>query len=316
MLLHVVAETDAGIVVRGAKFETAAAYANQAFVKPTIGDWGDAELSDYAVGFLADMAAPGVRHICRIELRRTAPAADYPLAGRFDEVDTMIVFDDVEIPWENVFFYRHTRAAAYIRATLHRYSMFPFVQRHLRFADLLDRGRVHERRADGRANASGRPREARRARVLPREHQRAPHGRDRACGGEPRRSADAEPGAALHGPRRGVHAASGDDAPGTRPLRRPALRHTGRGLVRESRDRPLAREVLPRRAAGKPRIAAGSSPSPATCSTRTMPATGSRSSCSRSRRRSRTCSPSTTTTTSRGRSISYAASPGCPSRPP
>jgi 4-hydroxyphenylacetate 3-monooxygenase len=36
-----------------------------------------------------------------------------------------------------VFFYRHTRAAAYIRATLHRYSMFPFVQRHLRLADLL-----------------------------------------------------------------------------------------------------------------------------------------------------------------------------------
>ena len=40
VLLHVVGETDNGIVVRGAKFETAAAYANQAFVKPTIGDWG------------------------------------------------------------------------------------------------------------------------------------------------------------------------------------------------------------------------------------------------------------------------------------
>ena len=36
MLLHVVKETDEGIVVRGAKFETAAAYANQAFTKPTI----------------------------------------------------------------------------------------------------------------------------------------------------------------------------------------------------------------------------------------------------------------------------------------
>jgi 4-hydroxyphenylacetate 3-monooxygenase len=137
VLLHVVTETDNGIVVRGAKFETAAAYANQAFVKPTIGDWGDAELSDYAVGFLADMAAPGVKHICRSSFAGRLPADDYPLAGRFDEVDTMIVFDDVEIPWENVFFYQHTRAAAFIRATLHRYSMFPFVQRHLRFADLL-----------------------------------------------------------------------------------------------------------------------------------------------------------------------------------
>ncbi|MDH3761475.1 MAG: 4-hydroxyphenylacetate 3-hydroxylase, partial [Gammaproteobacteria bacterium] len=48
MLLHVVGETDAGIVVRGAKFETAAAYANQAFTKPTIANWaGDDEYSDY-----------------------------------------------------------------------------------------------------------------------------------------------------------------------------------------------------------------------------------------------------------------------------
>ncbi len=39
VLLHVVRETDNGVVVRGAKFETAAAYANQAFVKPTIGNW-------------------------------------------------------------------------------------------------------------------------------------------------------------------------------------------------------------------------------------------------------------------------------------
>ena len=80
MLLHVVRETDAGIVVRGAKFETAAAYANQAFVKPTIGDWGDAELSDYAVGFIVDMGAPGIKHICRSGFAGTAPAEDYPLS--------------------------------------------------------------------------------------------------------------------------------------------------------------------------------------------------------------------------------------------
>ena len=44
MLLHLVKEADAGIVVRGAKYETAAAYANQAFVKPTIANWGDDKL--------------------------------------------------------------------------------------------------------------------------------------------------------------------------------------------------------------------------------------------------------------------------------
>jgi 4-hydroxyphenylacetate 3-monooxygenase len=137
MLLHVVKETDAGIIVRGAKFETAAAYANQAFVKPTIANWGDSELSDYAVGFIAHMGAPGMKHICRTGFATRAPREDYPLSNRFDEVDTLIVFDDVHIPWEDVLFYRHTRAAAYIRATLHRYSAFAFVQRILRYADMM-----------------------------------------------------------------------------------------------------------------------------------------------------------------------------------
>jgi 4-hydroxyphenylacetate 3-monooxygenase len=137
MLLHVVSESDAGIVVRGAKYETAAAYANQAFVKPTIANWGDAELSDYAVGFIVDLGSPGLRHICRTGFAGRAPAEDYPLANRFDEVDTLVVFDDVPVPWENVLFYRHTRAASYIRATLHRYSAFAFVQRIQKTADML-----------------------------------------------------------------------------------------------------------------------------------------------------------------------------------
>ncbi|MGD9711674.1 MAG: 4-hydroxyphenylacetate 3-hydroxylase family protein [Thermomicrobiales bacterium] len=137
MLLHVVRETDNGIVVRGAKYETAAAYANQAFVKPTIANWGDDQLSDYAVGFIVEMGQAGLKHICRTGFAGRRPIEDYPLSNRFDEIDTLVIFDDVEVPWENVLFYRHTRAAAYIRATLHRYSAFPFVQRTLRVADLL-----------------------------------------------------------------------------------------------------------------------------------------------------------------------------------
>lgn len=137
MLLHVVKETDEGIVVRGAKYETAAAYANQAFTKPTIANWGDAKLSDYAVGFICELSSPGLKFICRTGFAGRAPAEDYPLANRFDEVDALVIFDNVLIPWENVLFYRHTRAAQFIRATLHRYSAFAFVQRILRYADMM-----------------------------------------------------------------------------------------------------------------------------------------------------------------------------------
>ena len=143
MLLHVVKETDEGIIVRGAKFETAAAYANQAFTKPTIANWGDAALSDYAVGFICDLNSPNLKFICRGGFAGAsggcprADQQDYPLANKFDEVDTMVIFDNVLIPWENVLFYRHTRAAAFIRATLHRYSAFAFVQRTLKLADMM-----------------------------------------------------------------------------------------------------------------------------------------------------------------------------------
>lgn len=143
MLLHLVKETDAGIIVRGAKYETAAAYANQAFTKPTIANWGNDEMSDWALGFICDLNSPGLKFICRGGFAGASggcPRADdrdYPLANKFDEVDALVIFDNVLIPWENVLFYRHTKAATFIRSTLHRYSAFAFVQRTLKLADMM-----------------------------------------------------------------------------------------------------------------------------------------------------------------------------------
>ncbi len=136
MLVHVVRETDAGIVIRGAKYETAAAYADQAFLKPTIANWGNDKLSDYALGCIVKMNAPGVKHICRSGFANRN-ADDYPLSSRCDEVDTLMILDDVLVPWEDILFYQHTKAAFFIRTTLHRYSAFPFVQRTLSYADLI-----------------------------------------------------------------------------------------------------------------------------------------------------------------------------------
>jgi 4-hydroxyphenylacetate 3-monooxygenase len=152
MLLHVVKETDAGIVVRGAKYETAAAYANQAFTKPTIANWGNSALSDYAVGFICDLGSPNLKFICRTGFAGRAPVADYPLSNRFDEIDALVIFDNVLIPWENVLFYRHTKAAAFIRATVHRYSAFAYVQRNLKFADMMIGAALFNARQTGLEN--------------------------------------------------------------------------------------------------------------------------------------------------------------------
>jgi len=137
MLLHVVKETSAGIVVRGANTKPPRRMPTRAFVKPTIANWGDAELSDYAVGFICDLGASNLKFICRTGFAGRASADDYPLANRFDEIDTLVIFDDVLIPWENVLFYRHTKAASFIRATLHRCSAYAFVLRSLKVADMM-----------------------------------------------------------------------------------------------------------------------------------------------------------------------------------
>ena len=39
-----------------------------------------------------------------------------------------MVLDDALIPWEDVLFYRHTRAATFIRVTLYRYFAFAFAR--------------------------------------------------------------------------------------------------------------------------------------------------------------------------------------------
>lgn len=81
-LLNVVKETNAGIIVCGAKFETAAAYANQAFTKPTIVNWaGGEKYSDHAVGFICDLGRPGIKMICRTGCAGRTLIEDCPLAN-------------------------------------------------------------------------------------------------------------------------------------------------------------------------------------------------------------------------------------------
>ncbi|HWK47629.1 MAG TPA: 4-hydroxyphenylacetate 3-hydroxylase N-terminal domain-containing protein [Stellaceae bacterium] len=139
LYLRVVRETDAGIVIRGAKFETGAAYAHVAFVKPTVGNWSEAN-RDYAVSCIVKLNAPGVRHICRMPLgggHDGAPVMERPLTRRFDEIDSLVVFDDVLVPWQDVVFSRQPELARMMRSEFSRWSAQGFLIRSRAKADLL-----------------------------------------------------------------------------------------------------------------------------------------------------------------------------------
>lgn len=139
LYVRVVRETADGIVIRGAKFETGAPYAHVAFVKPTVGVWNEAN-RDYAVACIVKLNAPGVRHICRMPLNRdmgAAPGMERPLTRRFDEIDALLVFDDVLVPWDSVIFQRQPELARMIRSDFSHWSGQGFLIRSLAKADLL-----------------------------------------------------------------------------------------------------------------------------------------------------------------------------------
>nr|AFV52156.1 aryl-ACP hydroxylase [Streptoalloteichus sp. ATCC 53650] len=105
--VHVDRETDAGLVVSGAKVvATGSALTNYNF----IAHHGlRVREKNFAVVFMAPMDIPGVKLFCRASYELAAATTgspfDYPLASRMDENDAIIVFDQALIPWENVFVY-------------------------------------------------------------------------------------------------------------------------------------------------------------------------------------------------------------------
>ena len=106
--VHVDRETDEGLIVSGAKVvATGSALTNYNFVA----HYGAAPIKtkEFALIFVVDMGAPGVKLISRPSYEMAAEVMgspfDYPLSSRLDENDSILIFDEALIPWENVFVY-------------------------------------------------------------------------------------------------------------------------------------------------------------------------------------------------------------------
>lgn len=100
--LHKVEDTENGILVRGARMlATLAPFADELAVYPG----SDLRLQDgkYAICFSIPMSTPGLKFICRDSFSVQRDPWDYPLSTRFDEMDAVVIFDDVEIPRDRIF---------------------------------------------------------------------------------------------------------------------------------------------------------------------------------------------------------------------
>lgn len=106
--IHVTKETDAGLIISGAKnVTTNAALTQYAFVGQDGGV--HVKTKPFATTFLVAMNTPGIKIVCRPSYEMTAGVMgtpfDYPLSSRMDENDAILIFDEVLVPWENVLIY-------------------------------------------------------------------------------------------------------------------------------------------------------------------------------------------------------------------
>ncbi|MBA0045210.1 4-hydroxyphenylacetate 3-hydroxylase N-terminal domain-containing protein [Mycobacteroides sp. LB1] len=100
--LHKVADTEHGILVRGAMvLSTLAPFSDELAVYP--GGPLPKDAGKFAVSFSIPMATPGLKIICRDSFSSPASMYDMPFSSRFDEQDAFLIFDDVEIPRDRVF---------------------------------------------------------------------------------------------------------------------------------------------------------------------------------------------------------------------
>ena len=122
--LQIVKETDGGIVVSGARLlATLGPQADEIEVFPSTLLKASDENLPFAFAFAMPISTPGMRLICRDTYDLGKSNFDAPLSSRYEEMDSVVIFDNVFVPWERVFMYRDpglcNRAFAETNAVVH-----------------------------------------------------------------------------------------------------------------------------------------------------------------------------------------------------
>ena len=122
--LQVVEENEKGIRVNGARLlATLGPSANEIEVFPSTLLRASKENIPYAFAFVIPIATEGLRLICRDTYDEGKSTFDAPLSSRFEEMDAVVIFKNVFIPWERVFMYKDpllcNRAFAETNAVVH-----------------------------------------------------------------------------------------------------------------------------------------------------------------------------------------------------
>lgn len=121
---RMVEKNDDGVVIRGARLlATQGGITDEILVFPSTLLKQSDEENPYAYAFAIPNNMPGLKFICRESFDYGKSQFDHPLGSRFEEMDAIVVFDDVTVPWNRVFALGHVelcnRAFAESNAVVH-----------------------------------------------------------------------------------------------------------------------------------------------------------------------------------------------------
>ncbi len=104
LALKLVEKTRDGIVVSGCRMlATLAPISEELLVFPSTVLKAEPAAEPFALAFAVPCNAKGLRFYCRDSYDSGHARFDHPLSSRFDEMDCVVVFDNVTVPWERVF---------------------------------------------------------------------------------------------------------------------------------------------------------------------------------------------------------------------
>ena len=105
--LAVTKETDDGLIVNGARvLATLGPLSDEIAVYPARSHrLPDGSEGRYSFAFAIPSDTKGLRYLCRESYDLERSNFDHPLGSRFEEMDAIVFFDNVLVPWDRVFLY-------------------------------------------------------------------------------------------------------------------------------------------------------------------------------------------------------------------
>lgn len=127
----VIDKNEEGIIIKGARLlATQGGLTDEVFVF-SVGKFLFNE--DEAFAFSIPSNTKGLKFICRETFIGGQSSFNHPLSSRFEEMDSIVVFDNVLVPWNRVFYYSNAEVAGEfpIQSSFHPFTKHQVLTRQI-----------------------------------------------------------------------------------------------------------------------------------------------------------------------------------------